>query len=111
MINSKNKGTQYELRIINELKDLGFEAESTRNTSRKLDAQAVDIISDIPFHIQCKRVEKLHDPEGILKRMPTDKTPVIFTKKSHKQDIVFMDKQTFYRILLLLDFDLWTRIS
>ena len=106
---AKEKGVKYELKIINELKALGFEAESTRNASRKLDSEKVDIISDIPFHIQCKRCERIHNVETLLYEIPTDKTPVIFTKKNHKPDLVIMKKEDFYRILLLLDFDLWTR--
>lgn len=98
MKNPKEKGTKYELKIINELRSLGFEAVSTRQSSRLLDSQGVDILTNFPFNIQCKRVEKMSNFEQVLEGMNRDKDPVIFHKKNHKPDIVIMLKEDFYKI-------------
>ena len=99
MINGKQKGNAYELKIVCELKEMGFEAESSRNASRKMDALGVDIVTNFPFHIQCKRVERLFNPEGILTNMPNDKKRVIFTKKNRKPELVIMFKRDFYELI------------
>ena len=99
-INSRNKGNAYERQIINEIKALGFDAVSSRSESKNMDDAGVDIITELPFNIQCKRVERLHDPEGIIENMPPDKIRAIFTKKNRKDDLVILKKSDFYRIIM-----------
>ena len=99
MINQRNKGHNYELKIISELKEMGYEAESSRLSNRKLDSQKVDIVTNFPFNIQCKKVERLKDPEGIILSMPKDKPCCIFTKKNHKPDLVILTKEAFYKLV------------
>ena len=103
MINSRAKGHAYELQIVNRLKDLGYDAVTSRSESKRMDDLGVDIIStDLNFHIQCKAVEKLkpslHD---ILARMPTDKVPVVYHKRNNKGSTVTLKANDFERLLLL----------
>lgn len=98
-VNGRNKGNTYERTICKELRDLGFEADTSRNESRKMDALKVDIISNTPYHIQCKAVERFGGYHDLIKQMPLDKTPVIFHKRNNKGTVVIMKKEDFYNIL------------
>jgi len=101
MIDSRAKGHAYERQIINRLKELGYEAVSSRAESKNMDDKGVDIIDNTDFYIQCKAVEKLkpslHD---ILKRMPTEKIPVVFHKRNNKGTIVALSLEHFEHLLL-----------
>jgi hypothetical protein len=106
-IHSKNKGNKYELLIISFLRLWGWDAQSSRSCNRDLDNQGVDIVTEAPFNIQCKAVEKMktsyHD---ILASMPTDKTPVIFHKRNNKGSVVVMTAEDFARLCLDRDRDI-----
>lgn len=104
MINSKNKGTAYELKLIKELKELlkTDNIMSTRLGSRYLDNHQVDIMGDVPVHIQAKALEVHPKSHDILKGMPTDKPRCIFWKKNHKKELVIMEKEEFYKLLLTM---------
>ena len=101
MINSRAKGHAYELQIVNRLKELGYDAVTSRSESKRMDDLGVDIIDNTDFYIQCKAVEKLkpslHD---ILARMPTDKVPVVYHKRNNKGSIVSLKQEDFERLLL-----------
>jgi Holliday junction resolvase len=101
MINSRAKGHAYELQIVNRLKELGYDAVTSRSESKNMDNLGVDIIDNTDFYIQCKAVEKLkpslHD---ILKRMPTEKIPVVFHKRNNKGTIVALSLEHFEQLLL-----------
>ncbi len=101
MINSRAKGHAYELQIVNRLKELGYDAVTSRSESKRMDDLGVDIIDNTDFYIQCKAVEKLkpslHD---ILARMPTDKVPVVYHKRNNKGSTVTLKANDFERLLL-----------
>ena len=54
MINSRDKGHQFERDICQLLRLCGYEAVTSRSESKAMDDLGVDIISDFPFHIQAK---------------------------------------------------------
>lgn len=89
-INSRNKGHAFELKIIDELKEMGYEAKSSRSENRTLDAQGVDIVDNTDYLFQCKKVERLTDLNGILASMPGDAPRVIVHSKNHKPILVTM---------------------
>jgi hypothetical protein len=101
MIDSRAKGHAYERQIINRLKELGYEAVSSRAESKNMDDKGVDIIDNTDFYIQCKAVEKLkpslHD---ILKKMPTEKVPIVYHKRNNKGSTVTLKQEDFERLLL-----------
>ena len=101
MINARAKGHAYELQIVNRLKELGYDAVTSRSESKRMDDLGVDIIDNTNFYIQCKAVEKLkpslHD---ILKRMPTDKVPVVYHKRNNMGTIVSLKQEDFEKLLL-----------
>lgn len=105
---SKNKGNNYELQIINELTELGFEGlKSSRNMSRVFDNNKVDIYdlnNVLPFYIQCKNTSNTPNIEKIIKECKIkDKPLTIFWKKvdssSKEHDYVLMPKKVCYELL------------
>lgn len=101
MINARAKGNTYELQIIKRLKNLGYEAVSSRSINKMLDNQGVDIVDNTKFYIQCKAQERLKpSPHDILARMPTDKIPVLYHKKNNQGTIVSLKLEDFERLLL-----------
>jgi len=103
MNKNKDAGTRYELKIIGELVKLGFSALSSRLMSRYLDSKKVDIVTNFPFHIQCKHVQRLSGTRQILAAMPKDKPGVIFhsnNKQGEKnKELAIMDKEEFYKLV------------
>ena len=59
---SKRKGSNYERKIVKELKELGFDVSTTRNSSREEDANKIDIHDnrgDLPCKIQAKATQQI----------------------------------------------------
>jgi len=110
MRNNRTAGNNFERIIVRELKELGYDVTTSRNESRKMDAMQVDIMGDIPYHIQCKNSKNKPKYDKLLKEMPDDKVPVVFHRQTHKAgknfvtdgDFVIMRKEDFYEILLQL---------
>jgi hypothetical protein len=99
-IHSKNKGNKFELQIVQFLERLGFEAVTSRSESKRLDDKGVDIVTNAPFNVQCKAVERLSVPiHQLLKDMPTDKTPVVFHKRNNKGVVVSMKLEDFEKLI------------
>ena len=96
---NRSKGIRFELKIMHELIALGFKALTSRNESKTLDAQKVDLVSNFPFFIQCKNTERLPNPWDIFNAMPKDKPPCIFWTKNHKEDLVILNKKDFYKLI------------
>ena len=101
---ARDKGNQYERKIVIECKQLGFEkALTSRNESKTKDDAKVDLCFTDPFNIQCKAVEKLGSYFDILDSMPEDENyNVIFHKKNFKGEIVVLRQEDFYEIIKML---------
>lgn len=110
---NRSAGNNFELIIINELKEMGYEAVSTRAESRNADARGIDIITDLPFNPQCKI--SINQP-NIHKLLTETDTDLIFYRrvvaKDYKQkngktkrtfvkdgDYVMMEKSAFYNLI------------
>jgi len=101
-INSRNKGIHYEQALVREFKTL-FKTDkiySSRAESKRMDDAGVDIVGEIPIHVQAKAMETTPPAHKILANMPTDKPRVIFWKKNYKPQIVIMEAETFLEIML-----------
>lgn len=105
---SKRKGNGYELKIIHELTDLGFEGlKSSRSESKNLDNAKIDIadtLGVLDFYGQCKRTKNTPNIETISEACPyKDKPLIIFwNKESDRQqnnEYVYMPKEYFYKLL------------
>ena len=106
---SKRKGNGYELKIIHELTDLGFEGlKSSRSESKNLDNAKIDVadtLGVLDCYIQCKRTKNTPNIETISEACPyKDKPLVIFwNKESDRQqnnEYVYMPKEYFYKLLV-----------
>lgn len=112
---SKNKGSAYERKIVNELKEITGDAElcTSRSESKKLDDAKIDIADPnkvLDFYVQCKStqtnpsVKKLNDEVG-----KKDKPLAIFWNAQEKREVncvsageyVIIPKQLFYDFLKL----------
>lgn len=105
---SKNKGNNYELQIIKELSELGFDGlKSSRSESKNLDNDKIDIhdsMNVLPFYIQCKNTLNTPNIEKITKECKRkDKPLAIFWKKvesvSKEHDYVLLPKKICYELL------------
>ena len=98
---ARQKGHRFELAIIRGLVARGWEAVSSRSESKRLDDKGVDIVTDAPFNIQCKAVERMSVPiHELLASMPHDKTPVVFHKRNNRGVVVSMMLSDFERLCL-----------
>lgn len=114
---SKQKGNAYELKIIKELKLLGYdELHSSRNESKRLDNDKIDIaqlpeaINKLPFYVQCKSTQTTPSISQIIQDCPrTDRPLVIFWNKQIKKAVnicsdgeyVMLTKKYFYELVSL----------
>lgn len=105
---SKRKGNAYELKIIHELTDLGYEGlVSSRSESKRLDDAKIDIadtLGVLDFYAQCKRTKNTPNIETITEAcLYKDKPLIIFwSKESDKQqnnEYILMPKNYFYKLL------------
>lgn len=114
--NNRTSGNNYERKIVNELKEIGFnDVVTSRAESRNMDAKKVDVFGkSLPVHIQCKNTKdnfKIADYYNENKDIfPTDKPVVIFHKKTKKAktkfisegEYVYMKKEDFYKFIEML---------
>ena len=105
---SKNKGSKYELEIINELSELGYKGlVSSRSQNRNLDNAKIDIAETedkLPFYCQCKATANTPNIEDISESCPyKDRPLIIFWKKQREgsisKDYVLMPKELLYKLL------------
>jgi len=97
---ARAKGNTYELSIKNDHIEIGFEDVFTsRNESKRMDDKGVDLVG-LPYHIQCKAVEKLSPSlHKILSDMPNDRIRAVFHKRNRLGSVVCLTKEDWYKIL------------
>lgn len=111
---AKAKGANYELKIIKELTELGYEGlKSSRSQSKNLDDAKVDIaetIDKLPFYVQNKCTKNTPNYFQIQEDCPlTDRELVLFWNRqevkegqvnmSSRGEVVFVPKKLFYELL------------
>jgi len=97
-LSARRRGHAFERDIVNILKELGYNATTSRYSSRELDDAKVDIDTDFPFHIQAKYVERMSVPvHDLLKSMPDDKPCAVLHKRSNKGVVVSLTLEDFLR--------------
>lgn len=105
---SRKKGNSYELTIIKELTDLGFDGlVSSRSQSKNLDNAKIDICdteNKLDFYVQCKYTQSQPNIAQINKEVGLrDKPLAIFWKKvngsTNKEEFVCIPKNYFYKLI------------
>ena len=89
-INSKQKGKQGELQFVHLLKDNGYDAHRSQQYSGA-NADA-DVESDLPFHFEVKRVEKLNIDKAMQQAIndSDERAPVVAHRKNRKDWLITM---------------------
>lgn len=96
----RQRGHQYERDVVNELKDMGFTAKTSRAQSKNRDDLGVDIVTNAPFNIQCKCLNTFKSPVHVLSRMPEErKHNIVMMKVVNRGQYVVMSKESFYKLL------------
>lgn len=108
---SRNKGNSYERKIVSELNSLGFNVGTTRNNSRKQDADKIDIYDidgTLPCNIQLKCTQAI--PSYFKIRDQSSSNPenfvIIWSKQEKKNtnivsvgELVMLPKSFFYELI------------
>ena len=97
---NKQAGNKLELDVVHRLKEMGYEAASSRQESRSADARGIDIITTFPREIQCKSMVNTPPIHKILTETDAD---MIVWRKQEKKGTRFY-AQGDYAILSLDDF-------
>lgn len=104
-INVRQKGLDYERKLVIELKELFGDDNigTARNLNRFKDSLKCDIVNIPMFNLQAKATESTPSYHSLLKQMPQDTNyNVIFHKRNRKGEVVVMDKESFYEIIKML---------
>ena len=99
-MNSRNKGNSFERKIMNELKELGYDCLTARNESKRLDDAGVDLVDNTPFYFQLKKTERLPNLHQIIKDMPSEKIRTIIHCKNNSNPLITMEWKDFKKLLL-----------
>jgi hypothetical protein len=97
---NRNAGHDYERQIAQELRNIGFEAATTRQESRAMDNAGIDLKTTFPLAPQIKCSQNTPDIEHILNGTNAS---IIFWKKVRKSGSKFMPRGE-YVILRKEDF-------
>jgi Holliday junction resolvase len=79
---NRNAGHLLERDIVHRLKEMGYDAVTSRQESRSADARGIDIISDFPMSIQCKATVNKPKIHEILTE--TDAEVIVWRKMEKK---------------------------
>jgi Holliday junction resolvase len=96
---SKRKGARGELELAKFLSKRGF--KSRRGRQFNGDPSAPDVISSLPFHIECKRTETL-SVYNALAQAETDaggRPAVVFHRRNNKPWITILTADAFLKLV------------
>ena len=98
-MNSKSKGKRGELDAVKWLKEHGFEARRGQQFAGGTDSP--DVVSDLPFHIEVKRTERLQFDKAVdqAKADANGKPWVVFHRKNHGPWYAVLDGETFLNMV------------
>lgn len=101
---SRRKGNNWELEIINKLKEIGYTGcVSSRSESKRVDDAKIDIIdlnNQLPCYIQAKATQNLPNYHKIHNQCSfKDKPFVIACKQENKTPLVIVPIDFFYELL------------
>jgi len=111
MINRRTAGHNFERKLAEELRELGFHrCQTSRYASREKDDQGVDFVNTEPFSIQAKRWSSAPSYHEVLKSMPEESTEnmnIILHRRPNKGDVAVLSKRSVY--LLMYVFNEWKK--
>lgn len=89
---NRTAGHDWEREVVKALREMGYEAVSSRYASRQTDDAGIDICNTGDLAIQCKNTSKSIDYHKINKEMNTDKNKIIMHKRTEKSGERFLCK-------------------
>jgi len=102
IMKAREKGKNYEIKLMNELKDWFPDVKTSRSESRNRDDLGADFVNTHPFAIQAKATEKSPSYSVLLKDMQKNlpgEIPIIIRKQNNKPETVTMLKEDFYALV------------
>lgn len=108
---SRTKGNSYERQLVKEINELGFDVGTSRNNSKALDNNKVDIYDnrgDLPISIQAKKTINIPNYFKIRSESSVDPETfaIIWAKQEQKEknictvgEVVLIDKKMFYKLI------------
>lgn len=101
-INSRAKGADGERELAHYLNEKGYEARRGQQFSGGADSPDV-ICPSLPFHIECKRVERLQLYEALEQAIRDagegGKVPTVFHRKNRKDWVVILKADDFLQLV------------
>ena len=103
-IHSKNKGATYEREIVHKLTDYGFVAHRSQQFCGA-NGDADVVAPDFPFHLECKRVEKLNLYQAFTQAIADakGKYPCVVHRKNHSESLFTCRFDDLLELLTQLD--------
>ena len=86
---NRTAGLNYERQIAQELRNLGFEAVTSRYESRRMDDSGVDLVTNFPLNPQMK--VSINQP-NVFELLTNTDAEIIFFKKVIKAGVKFIPK-------------------
>lgn len=103
MNSNRDKGHRLEREISKRMRQLGFNATTSRYSSKEKDENKVDLCGTEPFNLQCKSHNVFKNPIDILKSMPKDGNyNVVIEKVKRKGVFAIMDLEDFLALVEIL---------
>jgi Holliday junction resolvase len=95
---SINKGKRGEREFANYLKLKGIDAK--RGQQHKGTSDSPDVISDLPYHIEVKRVEHLRLYQSLekAKKESEEEPPIVAHRKNNKDWVIILYADDFFQI-------------
>ena len=108
---NRQRGNEYERRIVNEMNELGFNMVTSRSESKNADNNKVDLIDlshKCPVQIQIKRTTSTPQYLKIREEttVPDEEFALIWNKQKNvngrflsEGEVVILDKEMFYKLI------------
>lgn len=100
MVNSRNKGAAGEREWANWLKERGYEARRGQQFSGGKDSP--DVVSNLPFHFEVKRVQALNMDKAMEQAQRDSegngKVPMVVHRKDRKEWKVTLSAEHFFEL-------------
>ena len=98
-MNSRQKGKRGELELSEFLREHGYTARRGQQYSGT--ETSADIVTSLPFHVECKRVEAGNPYDWLAQAIRDSagkKVPVVFHKRNRRDWIVVLRAEDFMRM-------------
>lgn len=88
-INSRQKGARYEREVARYLSEHGFPSRRGQQFAGSSDGSSPDVVSDFPFHIEAKHVERLQLYDAMTQSIRDcgDKPPCVIHRKNNSESL------------------------